>query len=121
MTTSDERPATWVGHIVVNATDISESADFYVAFGMREIVRNEQVCVLELRGGTHLVVVRGEPAESASFDLMVEDVDAVHAELSGRGLAPADIERGNIHDSFTLLDPAGTRLTVNSSHVVGTV
>lgn len=116
-----KRPAIWVGHALVTATDISKSADFYISLGMREIERNERVVVLELRGGTHLVVVEGETAESASFDLMVDDLDASHADWSSLGLAPSAIERGRIHDTFTVLDPAGTTVTVNSSHVIGIV
>lgn len=115
------RPGVWVGHISVATADIGETADFYRSLGMREVVQNEQVAVLELRGGTHLVVTEGEPAESASFDLMVDDIDAVHAEWTSLGLAPSPIERGRIHDSFTVRDPAGTTVKVNSSHVVGTV
>jgi catechol 2,3-dioxygenase-like lactoylglutathione lyase family enzyme len=116
-----ERPSTWVGHVVVAAADITASADFYVSLGMREVHRNEQVAVLELRGGTHLVVTGGPPAESAAFDLMVDDLDAVHSAWTARGLEPSEIERGRIHDSFTIRDPAGTAVTINSSHVVGPV
>lgn len=121
MADQTERPATWVGHVVVSATDIAESADFYVSLGMREVERNERVAVLELRGGTHLVVVEDSPAESAPFDLMVDDLDAVHAEWTAHGFSPSEIERGRIHDRFTVRDPAGTEVTVNSSHVIGTV
>lgn len=116
-----ERPATWVGHVVIAAADIAESADFYLSLGMREIERNDRVAVLELRGGTHLVVVEDSPAESAPFDLMVDDLDAVHAEWTTNGLTPSEIERGRIHDRFTVRDPAGTVVTVNSSHVIGIV
>lgn len=118
---STERPSTWVGHVVVTAADIAASADFYISLGMREVVRNDKVAVLELRGGTHLVVTEGSPAESAAFDLMVDDLDATHEAWTAQGLAPSTIERGRIHDAFTVRDPAGTTVTVNSTHVVGTV
>ncbi len=110
-----------MGHVLIAALDIPKSADFYVLLGMREIVRNEGIAVLELRGGTHLVVAEGEPTESAPFDLMVDDLDATHGVWTSLGLAPSEIERGRIHDRFTVLDPAGTVVTVNSSHVVGVV
>jgi hypothetical protein len=79
--------------------------------------------VLELRGGTHLVLVPGAPPDTAEapFDLMVEDLDATHGEWKARGLDPSPIERGRIHASFTLRDPDGYRVTVNSSHVIGEV
>ena len=110
-----------MGHLSVTASDIGQSADFYVSLGMREVVRNDRVVVLELRGGTHLVVVPGAPASHALFDLMVEDIDATHTAWTSLGLEPSPIERGRIHDQFTVADPSGTVVTVNSSHVVGTV
>ena len=49
---------------------------------MREVERNEHVVVLELRGGTHLVLVPGTPATGdAPFDLMVDDLDATHTSV----------------------------------------
>jgi catechol 2,3-dioxygenase-like lactoylglutathione lyase family enzyme len=116
-----ERPAIWVGHLSVAAPDIRQSADFYVSLGMREVVRNERVVVLELRGGTHLVVAPGAPVPHAPFDLMVDDIDATHTAWTSLGLQPSPIERGRIHDHFTVADPSGTVVTVNSSHVVGAV
>jgi catechol 2,3-dioxygenase-like lactoylglutathione lyase family enzyme len=116
-----ERPEAWVGHISVTATDNAQSADFYISLGMREVVRNDAIAVLELRGGTHLVISQGEPAGSAPFDLMVEDIDVAHAQWAQHGLGPSKITRGRIHDRFTILDPAGTEVTINSSHVVGEV
>jgi catechol 2,3-dioxygenase-like lactoylglutathione lyase family enzyme len=117
------RPSVWIGHAVLTVSDVDRSADYWRDLGMREVERNEQVAVLELRGGTHLVLVPGRPPEDADtpFDLMVEDVDATHADWAARGLDPTPIERGRIHAAFTMRDPDGYRLTVNSSHVVGEV
>jgi hypothetical protein len=79
--------------------------------------------VLELRGGTHLVLLPGAPSAGADapFDLMVEDLEATHAEWERLGLDVSPIERGRIHSAFVLRDPDGTTITVNSSHVVGDV
>jgi hypothetical protein len=90
---------------------------------MREIERNESIVVLELRGGTHLVLLPGAPSAGADapFDLMVEDLEATHAEWKRIGLDVSPIERGRIHSAFVLRDPDGTAVTVNSSHVVGDV
>ena len=117
------RPSVWIGHTVLTVGDVDRSADYWQGLGMREVERNQRVAVLELRGGTHLVLVPGTPAEDADapFDLMVEDVDATHAAWEARGLDPSPIERGRIHAAFTLRDPDGYRVTVNSSHVVGEV
>ena len=65
----------------------------------------------------------GDVAEhpAAPFDLMVDDLDATHAAWRKRGLDPSPNKRGRIHASFTVLDPDGYRVTINSSHVAGEV
>jgi catechol 2,3-dioxygenase-like lactoylglutathione lyase family enzyme len=117
------RPSVWIGHAVLTVGDVDRSAEYWRRLGMREVERNDHVAVLELRGGTHLVLVPGTPADDADvpFDLMVDDLDEVHAEWKARGLDPSPIERGRIHAAFTMRDPDGYRVTVNSSHVVGEV
>jgi catechol 2,3-dioxygenase-like lactoylglutathione lyase family enzyme len=119
----NERPPVWIGHAVLTVSDVNRSADFWRDLGMREVERNPHVAVLELRGGTHLVLVPGSPAADADapFDLMVEDLEATHAQWQSLGLAPSPIQQGRIHAAFTVCDPDGYRVTVNSSHVVGAV
>jgi catechol 2,3-dioxygenase-like lactoylglutathione lyase family enzyme len=119
----DRRPPVWIGHAVLPVNDVNLSADFWRDLGMREIERNEHVAVLELRGGTHLILVPGNVPDDvdAPFDLMVEDLDATHAEWEARGLDPSPIESRQFHTSFTVRDLNGYRLKVNSSHVVGDV
>jgi hypothetical protein len=89
----------------------------------REVGRNQQIAVLELRGGTHLVLRPGAPSDStdAAFDLMVDDIDATHAEWERLGLDVSEITRGRIHSGFVLRDPDGHNITINRSHVVGDV
>ena len=117
------RPPVWIGHAVLQVGDLERSADFWRDLGMREIDRGDQVAILELRGGTHLVLVPGTRTEDAEtpFDLMVDDLDATHAQYRERGLDPSPIEQGRIHAAFTVRDPDGHLVTVNSSHVVGEV
>ena len=45
--------------------------------GMRSVVHGPEVAVLELRGGTHLVLIANANAVAgeAPFDLMVEDLE----------------------------------------------
>ena len=121
----DQRPAVWVGHLTVPVTDLARSTAFWTGLGMRPVEQNPQVTVLELRGGTHLVLHPAEvapvPGTEVGFDLMVEDLVATHAAWTTAGLAPSAIGHGRIHDWFTVADPDGWVLTVNSSHVVGTV
>jgi catechol 2,3-dioxygenase-like lactoylglutathione lyase family enzyme len=121
----DQRPSVWVGHVTVPVTDLARSTAFWTGLGMRAVEQNPAVTVLELRGGTHLVLHPAEvapiPGSEVGFDLMVEDLVATHAAWTTAGLAPSAIGHGRIHDWFTVADPDGWVLTVNSSHVVGTV
>jgi len=108
-----------VGHIALSTDKLDASHAFMLALGMRPIARGEDFAVLELRAGTHLVLLRQEEVTPgpASFDLMVEDLDATHARLTAQGLAPSQISEGRIHRSFNVTDPCGHAITFNSSHV----
>jgi catechol-2,3-dioxygenase len=119
----ETRPPVWIGHARLTVRDLDQSAEFWHRVGTREVARNEHVVVLELRGGTHLVLVPGAPSPGADapFDLMVDDLEGTHADWEGLGLDVSPIQRGRIHSAFVLRDPDGTAITVNSSHVVGAV
>ena len=116
---NDSRPPVWVGHVSMSTAKLAESQTFMERLGMRPMFRNESVAIFELRGGTHLVLVADENARAgdAPFDLMVEDLDTTHADFAERGLSPSPIEQGRIHNSFTVTEPGGGRITVNSTHV----
>ena len=117
----DERPALWIGHSFLAVNDVPASTTYWVNLGMRELVARDEFAVLELRGGTHLVlrkadapVVAGTPCP---FDVMVDDIDATRKAYDQKGLAPSAMKVGNIHSSFTVTDPSGYEITVNSTHV----
>jgi catechol 2,3-dioxygenase-like lactoylglutathione lyase family enzyme len=119
---TDDRPALWVGHVTLTVADPPTAHDFYVALGMRTVFRGPSVSITELRGGTHMVLLPGDPTPGpAPFDLMVDDVDGWHARLRGDGVAVGEILRGDIHDTFSVTDPDGYVVTVSNSHVVGAV
>ncbi len=113
-----ERPPVCVGHIRLATPEIETTREFMLAVGMRPIVHGEDFAVLELRGGTHLVLVPGAAADSgvAGFDLMVEDIHATHHQFRELGFAPSEIEKGRIHESFTLQCPSGHVVTFSSDH-----
>jgi hypothetical protein len=121
--TVDRRPPVAVGHVRLNVIDVGAAARWLETVGLRPIVTREELAVLELRGGTHVVVrqveQRPEPGTIAPFDLMVDDIDVTHRSYTGRGLSPSPIQRGRIHDSFELAGPGGWTFTVNSSHASG--
>ena len=117
---TDERPPVAIGHVSYPASDVSKSTEYLVGLGMRQIVANERFAVLELRGGTHLVVSPSEgpiePGATASFDLIVDDIEATRRDFEQRGLAPSELEVGQIHSSFKITDPSGYEITINSTH-----
>ena len=117
---NDGRPRLAVGHVKLEVEDVDDAYAFFVRHGMRDIFKGEDFGVLELRGGTHLVLSRaGEviaPGGEAPFDLMVDDIDAAHAELTEAGTTATEITRGRIHDTFHIEGPSGWRFAVTSSH-----
>ena len=118
-----ERPHLWVGHVVWRVKNVRAAAVFWRDLGMRQVDIRDGVAILELRGGTHLILLpdEGEGTRSAPMDLMVDDLDDTHARWSARGLRVSSIQRGEIHDTFTITDPEGHQVTVNNSHVLGLV
>ena len=121
--TVDQRPPVAVGHVWLPATDVGVAERWLVSVGLRPIFADDSLAVLELRGGTHVVVRKAEQAPQAGaaapFDLMVDDIEAVRRDYADKGLGPSEISRGHIHDSFHLTGPDGYDFTVNSSHAGG--
>ena len=119
MTDSDERPPIWVGHIVMRTSRIADSERFMRGLGMRFFERDGNAVILELRGGTHLILLEEDDAKTsdAAFDLMVEDLDAMHRTCADLGGAPSAIKDGKIHRTFSATDPSGNTITFYDSHV----
>jgi catechol 2,3-dioxygenase-like lactoylglutathione lyase family enzyme len=119
---NDLRPPVWVGHVVLETDRLEDTAQFMSKIGMRLVVKRPDVAVLEMRGGTHLVLI-AKPvvvAGEAPFDLMVEDLQATRQHFIELGLAPTPIERASPdHERFLLREPAGHLITFFSSHVSG--
>ena len=116
----DRRPRLAVGHVNLEVDDVGDAYAFFVRHGVRDIFKGEDFGVLELRGGTHLVLSHAkgtiEPGRKAPFDLMVDDIDDAHAEFTSTGVIATDITRGRIHDTFHIEGPGGYRFAVTSSH-----
>ena len=118
----DQRPPVAVGHVRLPCGDVAAAASWLETVGLRPIVQMDDLAVLELRGGTHVVVRKSEPpalGTTAPFDLMVDDIDAAHRDYAAKGLSPTPIQRGRIHDSFQVAGPSGWLFTINSSHASG--
>ena len=116
----DQRPPVAVGHVRLPTTDVAAAARWLETVGLRPIFASAELAVLELRGGTHVVVRTAQqplrPGAAAPFDLMVDDIEAARRDYAAKGLAPSDITRGRIHDSFHLAGPDEQDFTVTSSH-----
>ncbi|MGY3929904.1 Glyoxalase-like domain [Aeromonas encheleia] len=123
MAQDEQRPPVGVAHVMLQTDRMKESARFMRQLGMRPIFDGPEVSVYEMRGGTHLLLMRRDRvlAGEAPFDLMVDDLHETHRRLSALGLAPSPIEaRPAIgHEVFTLREPAGHLISVFSSHASG--
>jgi hypothetical protein len=119
----EKRPSVGVAHVVLETDRMAESGAFMRQIGMRVIFEGPQVSVYELRGGTHLILMRKDSIKSgdAAFDLMVDDLRATHRQFTKSGLAPSPIEtRPAIdHEAFQVREPAGHMITFFSSHASG--
>lgn len=122
MTASDPRPEVWIGHTTMHVPDVSATRSFFLSLGMRDVVLTDGgIAILELRGGTHLVLQKSEdrvPENTpAPFDLMVDDLEASREKYTAVGLQPGSIQKNPIHHYFTIEEPGGHVVTINSSHV----
>lgn len=117
----DLRPSLWVGHIVLGVADPKASKEFFLSLGLRDVEPEAPIGILELRGGTHLLLLPSadpvEPGAAAPFDLMVDDIEVYRELLVSRGYAPSEIASRDFHRSLTVDEPGGHRVTINSSHV----
>ncbi len=119
----DQRPAVAIGHVEHQVADVSKAVAWYESLGVRRIFKRRNFAVMEVRGGTHIILAgskkRIAAGASAPFDFMVDDVDAARKECIRKGMKPGRMKRGSIHDSFEVTDPSGYRLTILSSHASG--
>ena len=115
---NDSRPGIAIGHVRLSVGSVADTTDFFVKLGIRTLVEQADFAVLELRGGTHLVLRTWDEPETGpvAFDVMVDDIDAAYAQLKGYGMDVTDISRGRIHDSFEVQTPDRRALTMTSSH-----
>ena len=116
----DQRPRFGIGHVNLPATDVARLTDFYTSIGMRLVVDMGRAAIVELRGGTHIVIHSGIPGES-TLDLIVDDIDDTWTTVTGAGAQADHIVRGHPHDSFVAIDPEGNTLKIHSNHAMGIV
>lgn len=120
MKNSSGPPRFAIGHVPLAGQDIQALAAFYTEIGMRLVVDLGHMAIIELRGGTHIILQSG-PTGQGSLDLMVDKIDETREIFIAVGAAVTDISRGTPHDRFDTVDPEGNKLVVWSSHAVGEV
>lgn len=115
----DTRPLAATGHLLLQAKGVRRAAERLASVGVRDIMVQDSLAVLELRGGTHIVVREAdvEDVTEAPFDLMFDDIDAAHASFREHGFTVSEInKRGRMHRSFTATAPEQYRIQVSDSH-----
>ena len=128
------KPPVGVGHVALTVADVEASHRFYTTLGLRVVGRGGDMSILELRGGTHLLLFqRGGPSAGAEspfdqaapgrIDLMLEgrtfeDLDAYRTALIAGGLQPDPIDPKRYfgHHIFRARDPDGNEVTISTSH-----
>ena len=129
-----------VAHLVLKVADLKSSCQFYSNLGIPPFVIDEKFAIIELRGGTHLLLFEvglagEEVAESLTgqfhkrfserFDLMIKGKDPnelkkYRLQLISRGIAAGEIPNESFfgHHLFCIKDPDGNGITIYSSHAI---
>jgi catechol 2,3-dioxygenase-like lactoylglutathione lyase family enzyme len=127
-----------VAHLVFKVADLMRSCQFYSTLGIPPFAIDEQFAIVELRGGTHLLLFEvglagEEVAESVTgqfherlserFDLMIKgkglnELRKYRLELIRRGIAAGEIPDETFygHHLFCIKDPDGNGITIYTSH-----
>jgi catechol 2,3-dioxygenase-like lactoylglutathione lyase family enzyme len=121
---ADPRPPLAIGHVTLRVHDVATAADFYAGLGLRPVLQTPKMAILELRGGTHLMLFQrqGQRRErSISFDLMADDLAAFRRALGEKGIAAGEIRSDPVsgHQMLDIADPDGRVVVVYSSHTDG--
>ena len=129
-----------VAHLVLKVADLKRSCQFYSNLGLPPFAVDEKLAIVELRGGTHLLLfevgLAGEDvAESLTgqfherlserFDLMIKgkglnELKKYRLELISRGIAAGEIPDESFfgHHLFCVKDPDGNGITIYTSHAI---
>jgi catechol-2,3-dioxygenase len=129
-----------VAHLVLKVADLRSSCQFYSNLGIPPCVIDERFAIIELRGGTHLLLFEvglagEEVAESLTgqfhkrlserFDLMIKgkglnELKKYRLELVSRGIAAGEIPDETFfgHHLFCIKDPDGNGITIYTSHAI---
>jgi len=130
-----------VAHLVFKVADLKRSCQFYSNLGIPPFAIDGKVALIELRGGTHLLLLEvdqlagGDVAESLTgqfhkkfseqFDLMIKgkglnELEKYRLELISRGIEAGEIPDETFfgHYLFCIKDPDGNGITIYTSHAI---
>jgi catechol 2,3-dioxygenase-like lactoylglutathione lyase family enzyme len=136
---SNDLPAAAFGHFIMKVNDIDISYQFYTKLGLRPFGIFPDLAIIELRGGTHILLFSKHdelPFSLSSshlgqrgaffnerLDLMIDgksrsDLELYRTTLMERGMSVGAIAQNQFygHDYFQLVDPDGNGITVYTSH-----
>ena len=133
-------PGLAVAHLVFKVADLKSSCQFYANLGLPPFFIEEKIAIIELRGGTHLLLLEVDLAAegiaqsltgqfhqrfSEQFDLMIKgkglnELKKYRLELISRGIAAGEIPDETFfgHHLFCLKDPDGNGITIYTSHAI---
>ena len=135
----DSLPAAALGHFVMKVQNIEASYQFYSGLGLRALDTFPGLAIVELRGGTHLLLFQKEDDQSSALqnshagqrpdfgseklDLMIAGRTKAHLELYrgsliDKGYSPSAIADGVLygHHYFSIQDPDGNGVSFYTSH-----
>jgi catechol 2,3-dioxygenase-like lactoylglutathione lyase family enzyme len=136
------QPIAAFGHFAMKVNDVDASYEFYSELGLRPFGKFPGMAIIELRGGTHILLLEKEgelpfSIESSHLgqrgaffnerlDLMIDgksrdDLESFRATLIEKGLVVDAIAPDQFfgHDYFQLTDPDGNGITFYTSHTDG--
>ncbi|MBR8381549.1 VOC family protein [Burkholderia cenocepacia] len=137
--TGDRLPAVALAHFVMKVRDVDESYRFYTGLGLRAFGAFPGMAIIEMRGGTHLLLFKKGDDQAAALldsrsgqrpdfssekiDLMIGgnskvDLESYRASLLENGYSPSAIADGELygHYYFSMQDPDGNGISVYTSH-----
>jgi catechol 2,3-dioxygenase-like lactoylglutathione lyase family enzyme len=120
-------PAIGIGHVALTVNDVEASTRFYSELGLKPCHEGGGIAILELRGGTHLLLFSREtgPAIPATdrVDLMIsgrgrDALEVYRADVIAHGIEAPAIPDESLYGHYVLRlrDPDGNEVVVSTSH-----
>ena len=100
----DLLPAAALGHFVMKVENVEASYQFYIGLGLRAFDTFPGMAIVELRGGTHLLLFQKDDAQSSTLqdghagqrpDFVCEKLDLM---IAGRTKADLKLFRSRLID-----------------------